>query len=41
MMPFRAILTPQFIQLNAVRLTDRLLGLILFYSTVNLPFGSL
>jgi multiple sugar transport system permease protein len=39
MIPFRAILTPQFIQLNAVRLTDRLLGLILFYSTVNLPFG--
>ncbi len=33
------ILTPLFLQLNAMRLTDSLLGLVLFYSTVNLPFG--
>ena len=39
MIPFQAILTPLFLQLNAMRLTDNLLGLILFYSTVNLPFG--
>ena len=39
MIPFQAILTPLFLELNAMRLTDNLLGLILFYSTVNLPFG--
>jgi len=39
MIPFQAILTPLFVELNAMRLTDNLLGLILFYSTVNLPFG--
>ena len=39
MVPFQAILTPLFMQLNAMRLTDNLLGLVLFYSTVNLPFG--
>jgi multiple sugar transport system permease protein len=39
MIPFQAILTPLFLQLNAMRLTDNLLGLVLFYSTVNLPFG--
>jgi len=39
MIPFQAILTPLFLQLNAMRLTDSLLGLVLFYSTVNLPFG--
>jgi multiple sugar transport system permease protein len=39
MVPFQAILTPLFLELNAMRLTDNLLGLILFYSTVNLPFG--
>jgi multiple sugar transport system permease protein len=39
MIPFQAILTPLFMQLNAMRLTDSLLGLVLFYSTVNLPFG--
>jgi multiple sugar transport system permease protein len=39
MVPFQAILTPLFLQLNAMRLTDSLLGLVLFYSTVNLPFG--
>lgn len=39
MIPFQAILTPLFLQLNTMRLTDSLLGLVLFYSTVNLPFG--
>ncbi len=39
MIPFQAILTPLFLELNAMRLTDSLLGLLLFYSTVNLPFG--
>jgi multiple sugar transport system permease protein len=39
MVPFQAILTPLFLQLNAMRLTDSLLGLMLFYATVNLPFG--
>ena len=39
MVPFQAILTPLFLQMNAMRLTDSLLGLVLFYSTVNLPFG--
>jgi multiple sugar transport system permease protein len=39
MIPFQAILTPLFLQLNAMRLTDNLFGLVLFYSTVNLPFG--
>jgi len=40
MIPFQAILTPLFIQLSAMRLTDSLLGLVLFYSTVNLAFGT-
>ena len=39
MIPFQAILTPLFIQLNAMHLTDSLLGLVLFYSTINLAFG--
>jgi multiple sugar transport system permease protein len=39
MIPFQAILTPLFLQLNAMHLTDSLFGLVLFYSTVNLPFG--
>ena len=39
MVPFQAILTPLFLQLNAMRLTDNLFGLVLFYATVNLPFG--
>jgi multiple sugar transport system permease protein len=40
MIPFQAILTPLFLQLNAMRLTDNLLGLVLFYSTINLAFGT-
>jgi len=39
MVPFQAILTPLFLEMNAMRLTDSLVGLVLFYSTVNLPFG--
>lgn len=37
--PFQAILTPLYLQLNTLGLTDSLLGLVLFYTTVNLPFG--
>jgi multiple sugar transport system permease protein len=39
MVPFQAIITPLFMELNAMRLTNNLAGLILFYTTVNLPFG--
>jgi multiple sugar transport system permease protein len=39
MVPFQAILTPLYLQLNSMHLTNSLLGLILFYTTVNLPFG--
>lgn len=39
MIPFQAILTPLFLELNAMHLTNSLLGLVLFYATVNLPFG--
>jgi multiple sugar transport system permease protein len=39
MIPFQAILTPLFLELNAMHLTNSRLGLVLFYSTVNLPFG--
>lgn len=39
MIPFQAIITPLYLELNAMRLTDSLLGLVLFYTTVNLPFG--
>ncbi|KAB8168706.1 ABC transporter permease subunit [Streptomyces sp. 3MP-14] len=39
MVPFQAILTPLYLQMNTMGLTDSLLGLVLFYSTVNLPFG--
>ena len=39
MVPFQAILTPLYLQLNAMHLTNSLLGLVLFYTTVNLPFG--
>ncbi|HLT11203.1 MAG TPA: carbohydrate ABC transporter permease [Micromonosporaceae bacterium] len=38
MVPFQAILTPLYLEMNALRLTDSLLGLVLFYTTVNLPF---
>jgi multiple sugar transport system permease protein len=39
MVPFQAILTPLYLQMNVMGLTDSLLGLVLFYTTVNLPFG--
>ncbi|MCP2262714.1 carbohydrate ABC transporter permease [Promicromonospora thailandica] len=39
MIPFQAILTPLYLQMNVMGLTDSLFGLVLFYTTVNLPFG--
>jgi multiple sugar transport system permease protein len=39
MIPFQAILTPLFLELNDVHLTNSLFGLVLFYVTFNLPFG--
>jgi multiple sugar transport system permease protein len=39
MVPFQAVLTPLFLELNAMHLTNSLIGLMLFYTTFNLPFG--
>jgi multiple sugar transport system permease protein len=39
MVPFQAVLTPLFLELNAMHLTNSLIGLVLFYTTFNLPFG--
>lgn len=39
MVPFQAVLTPLFLQMNALGLTDNHAGIILFYLTFNLPFG--
>ncbi|MBL1066566.1 carbohydrate ABC transporter permease [Streptomyces sp. 7-21] len=39
MVPFQAILTPLYLQMNSMGLTDSLLGLVMFYTTLNLPFG--
>jgi len=39
MIPFQAILTPLFLELHVLDLTNSLLGLILFYTAYNLPFG--
>jgi multiple sugar transport system permease protein len=39
MIPFQAVLTPLFIELSHFHLTNSLLGLVLIYSTFNLPFG--
>ena len=39
MVPFQAILTPLFLELGFLHLLDSRLGLVLFYSTYNLPFG--
>jgi multiple sugar transport system permease protein len=39
MIPFQAVLTPLYIELSDMHLTDNLLGLVLVYSTFNLPFG--
>ena len=40
MVPFQAVLTPLFLELNIVHLTDSRFGLTLFYTTFNLPFGT-
>jgi multiple sugar transport system permease protein len=39
LVPYQAILTPAFLELNFLHLTNSLLGLVLFYTTFNLPFG--
>lgn len=39
MVPFQALLTPLFLEMHSLRLTNSLLGLALFYTTFNLPFG--
>ncbi|WP_226832429.1 carbohydrate ABC transporter permease [Brachybacterium sp. FME24] len=39
MVPFQAILTPLYLLMNSVGLTDSLIGLILFYTNFALPFG--
>jgi multiple sugar transport system permease protein len=39
MIPFQAVLTPLFLELNDMHLTNSLIGLILVYTTFNLPFG--
>jgi multiple sugar transport system permease protein len=39
MVPFQAILTPLFLELNVVHLTDSRVGLALFYTAMNVPFG--
>ena len=39
MIPFQAVLTPLFLELNYMHLTNSLLGLVLVYTTFNLPFG--
>lgn len=40
MVPFQALLTPIYLEFNAVGLTDSRLGLVIFYVTFNLPFGT-
>lgn len=39
MVPFQAILIPLFVELHFLRLLNSLLGLALFYTAFNLPFG--
>jgi multiple sugar transport system permease protein len=39
MIPFQALLTPLFLEMHFLRLTNSLAGLALFYTTFNLPFG--
>ena len=39
MIPFQAVLTPLFLELQAMHLTNSRVGLMLFYATYNLPFG--
>jgi ABC-type glycerol-3-phosphate transport system permease component len=37
MIPFRAVLTPLFLEMHDLHLLNSLLGLALFYPTFNLP----
>jgi multiple sugar transport system permease protein len=39
MIPFQAVLTPLFIELSYLHLTNSLIGLVLIYTTFSLPFG--
>jgi len=39
MVPFQALLTPLFLEMHSLDLTNNLIGLALFYTTFNLPFG--
>ena len=39
MIPFQAVLTPLFIELSYLHLTNSLFGLVLIYTTFSLPFG--
>jgi multiple sugar transport system permease protein len=39
MVPFQAVVTPLFLELSFLHLLDSRIGLVLFYSTFNLPFG--
>ena len=39
MVPFQALLTPLFLELHFFHLTNSLVGLVVIYSTFNLPFG--
>jgi multiple sugar transport system permease protein len=39
MVPFQAVLTPLFLEMHTLGLTNSLVGLALFYTTFNLPFG--
>jgi multiple sugar transport system permease protein len=39
MVPFQAVLTPLFLEMHYLRLLNSLLGLALFYTAHNLPFG--
>jgi multiple sugar transport system permease protein len=40
MIPFQAIFIPLFLELHTFHLLDSLLGLVLFYTAFNLPFGT-
>ena len=39
MVPFQSLLTPLFLEMHSLNLTNSLVGLALFYTTFNLPFG--
>jgi multiple sugar transport system permease protein len=39
MVPFQSILTPLFLELQVLHLTDSLVGLVIIYTTFILPFG--